>query len=778
MTENPLQFLEEFSNESDEAAARVNQLATLLPTTVITTTATTSMVSESEQQGNNSENQTATSSIPATATLSLERLNKACRRDMSFLPPAINDVKSQVDRIKTNIHKLTDTLSCGQISPLLRRVSHGAICVESPYGLTILWSTSFGIGILCFVLLTVRAALYNSVKNKKRRPTKPRRIVEKEFEEYKDFMGKYYGGDTTKEWKIDGVPLPPTKLEFEFDKDLEMKGTFETSDNESDEDDGSENAGIHIRGNEYDDSSYGSSYDSEISDDDENDEDSSINSSEDGDEQSSAIGSFISDTRSIAMQTIHSLRNIKSLLSSSARKSSHRHADNTKQYHDDNNNDDADGEDRSIDDAALSFPKKLGTVFDNDKYNEGGDDDDDDESRENSISDDSMYLPTPVSISSNTAGKISPLRYQARAGAAGILYKKKTDTSSTGDSYCDKEEDDEDDKNLTSRILIASNRLKQAWTPLSVISALSPAAPRKAFSFLARTLYTGDGNDDDYFFDEEDYSEEELNSLVRPKQLSNLTHFQSRDQDTTFQDITSKKTNNKPKEIQESTILFNRESAISVKSENHNPSLGSESIECPRESLQNTKDEKKTILSASSFSSEPSSSQFRDAAKRKKYSNKLAERDSTSKSLVTSSEPVEQAAKTSAYMPTREKSSSSASASVSYAGIGRKDYSNKNSTTNGSRSWPTDAATAAATSTSTSLQRSHNRTRAWNVSHLSSGNIETSESFRRATTSSSSSSSKEASQSSSTKSTVPEPTGNYYQKPNAREMTRSRQKKW
>lgn len=511
MTENPLEFLEIFADEIDDAAARVNQFSELLP---MDDSAPVSVASQSGSTGTDTS-----SASPSKTTLNL--LNKACQRDMSFLPPAVQDLKIQVNQIRTNIHKLSDTMSCSQISPLFRRISHGAVCLESPQGLAVLWGTSFAIGLLCFVLLTVRAALYNSVKYKKRRPTKPRRVVDKEFEEYKEFMGKYFGEETTSEWKIDGIPLPPTKLQFEFDEDLELKGTFDTakstkeSDGASQSDNGSEDAGIFVRKLEVDNSSYGSSYDSECSD------DSKSITSESGDEQSSAIGSFLSETKSIAMHTISSLRNVKSLLSGSKKNNGlPSHVGNSDLHLGNFVLDGSDEEEITDYDNEVFFSHRLDGVSDIEVSDNGGGsvtiDFGDDKSVANSISDDSLYLPTPTSQFSKT---IAPM-------PAAMFEKKNILTVSKDGGFRDDDEmDDEDDEVLASHSLAMA---KHSWTPTNTIPALSPTAPRKPLSFLSRTLYAAKERDTKNGFGVDCFADEELSSLVKPKQLAKLTPFRSK----------------------------------------------------------------------------------------------------------------------------------------------------------------------------------------------------------------------------------------------------------
>ncbi|VEU40996.1 unnamed protein product [Pseudo-nitzschia multistriata] len=508
LSENPLQFLDDFSNDVDAAAAKLNQITMLLPDTgVATVTASSSALQPELIAEGNQTDANSGSYINPFASATLERLNKACDRDMSFLPPAISDLDHHVDGIKTNIHKLSDIMSCGQVSPLLLTVSQGAMCVELPHGLTVLWGCSFGIVALCFALLTVRAALYNSVKYKKRRPTKPRRVVEKEFKEYKEYMRQYYGEQTTEKWNIDGESLPPTKLEFDFD--IEMESTFDSSSpisgtlSNSNLEGSSEIGGFHEQNNADDgDSSYGSSYDSEISDD-----ENSIDSDQ---EQGSAIGSLLSDTRSIAMQTMHSLRNVTSLLSSTVKKNTSR-----------------------LRDYSIRSPQHQGSVGSNcyDGFGAspaakgmGADSNvapvvvvpEDD-----SITEDSLYLPTPVSDCVIDPEMTSP------------CHNRRDQTHETtnllrfDDSYSDEEgtNEEEEELQIRSAIRLASDRLKQALTPSNLISTLSPSAPRKSFPFMARTLYNNLEGGRSKTTNRNSTDDEEFTALVQPMQLANLTPF-------------------------------------------------------------------------------------------------------------------------------------------------------------------------------------------------------------------------------------------------------------
>jgi hypothetical protein len=292
-------------------------------------------------------------------------LNEACGQEiMSILFPALDDLNQQLGKLQNHIQQLADTVSCHQISPLFRRISHGAMCTESPFALTVLWSCSLVLCILSLVMLTTRAALYNAVRHKKPRQKKPRRVVEKEFTEYQDFMKQYY--DDTDQWKLDD-PLPTSqehnkdkkysghqqkasKICLDFDSHLDQRLTFETAissspttseedeqgdDNGGNLEDGkqrrrrrmdskletaSDIGGIHqqsLDGTSFEeDDSYGSEYDSEISDENIDDDDGGSKDCDSMDDEQSAVMSFLSETRSIAMQTLQSLQKIKPLLAS------------------------------------------------------------------------------------------------------------------------------------------------------------------------------------------------------------------------------------------------------------------------------------------------------------------------------------------------------------------------------------------------------------------------------------------------------------------------------
>jgi hypothetical protein len=248
------------------------------------------------------------SSLPVDNNQTIYELNEECGADVSFLPGTLNDLKMQLNSLQGSMHSIVDIASCHQISPLVRRITHGAICSESFYGLVWIWACSLVICVLSFVLLTTRAALYNSIIAKKPREQKPKRVVEKEFNDYKDFMATYY--EDSNEWKMQ--PPGKHKVEFDFGSQIGMNPTFETQATSKDECDNF-SEGADINHPVEDEISYGSSYDSECSDDSEH--------TDSDDDSQSAFTSFFVETKSIAMQTIHTMRTIRPLLATFGRSS-------------------------------------------------------------------------------------------------------------------------------------------------------------------------------------------------------------------------------------------------------------------------------------------------------------------------------------------------------------------------------------------------------------------------------------------------------------------------
>lgn len=294
MSENPLGFLDDYAAQVDEVTAYIGGL------------------------NDNLSNSSTT----------VELLDQACGSDMSFFLDTLHELEKELLIVQSDMNKLVDIASCHSISPILRRLTHGAICEDSANALTWIWGSSLFICVCCFVLLTTRAALYNAIKKRKPREKKPKRVVEKEFQEYKEFMLEYYADAA--DWKLEYPTTKAKKLEIDFGSQILPNPTFETAattDAFSDEgDDFSQAAAInqlfmahdsrediHDKPSEDNESRSSSSFNSDF----ESDSDASEDGSSDDE---SALMSFIVETRSIISETKAILSDTKSLASSYANK--------------------------------------------------------------------------------------------------------------------------------------------------------------------------------------------------------------------------------------------------------------------------------------------------------------------------------------------------------------------------------------------------------------------------------------------------------------------------
>jgi hypothetical protein len=207
LSEHPLSFVGAYSDEVESTTAQVVDLSDNLPDTAET----------------------------------LNLLKAQCSADMAFLPGTLAGLEKDLLEVLRLIHALEDLVSCHSISPLIRRLTHGAVCTESPQGLTWIWGCSLSICLCCFVMLTTRSALYNAVKKRKKRDKKPKRVVEKEFEEYKEFMAAYY--EDASEWKLQSKKRNGI-LEIDFGDHILSVPTLETERMSSSSDNLSVDAGI------------------------------------------------------------------------------------------------------------------------------------------------------------------------------------------------------------------------------------------------------------------------------------------------------------------------------------------------------------------------------------------------------------------------------------------------------------------------------------------------------------------------------------------------------
>lgn len=497
--DDPLAFLLQFSGQIDSAISHAYQLATVVPM---------------------GDNQT------------LATLNDACGSDLSFLPPALDDLNVQLGLLKSHITQLADTAGCHNIAPLVRRVAHGSLCVESPYGWTVIWSCSLALCVLSFIMLTTRAALYNSVKTRKKSDKKSRRVADKEYSEYKEYMKKFDndGNDWTMDQAPPGDKMTAIRLKFDvdmIDDDFDHKKicgppTFDTHATTKSSKDGDDlsldgpgdvlgtSEGVHDDREEkkknivvvgaspqWEEDSYASSNESDISDDSELDE-------EGADEEQSAMMSFIADTKSIAMQTILSIKNIRPVLAKKLTGGSFVYGGGSKR---DNEMDkkvigDIIGEEEADE---MKFDEISAAQW----MNMTG----------SSLCDDSIYLTTnsmcqhPSSPGLHPRMVLPPFAQDERECMSPHLHSlfmmdegasdndqnrpsfHRIIQSSTRDAPMEEIVSGKDNTTKTKPYGVSARKKKafdgpkslQAITPSSGVPTLTPSAPRKVFSFLSRT---------------------------------------------------------------------------------------------------------------------------------------------------------------------------------------------------------------------------------------------------------------------------------------------------
>jgi hypothetical protein len=258
----------------------------------------------------NAELELLSGHIKANDNATIDALSKECGADVSFLPSILEELSEHVATVAGNVNAAIELTGCHKISPLLRRLTHGAMCNESVYGLTWIWSCLLAISISAFTMLSTRAALYNSVKTKKKSKRKQKAEEDNEFEDYKEFMADYF--PDANEWTKEPVGKKVVTLEIDTGSKIKKDPTFETqstkplstnSHDDLDSPDQDTRNCVFIDEGKDEDSDDDSSYASSSSDE-----------SDENDGDSSALSSFFTETVSLARRTIQKIRNLPPLL--------------------------------------------------------------------------------------------------------------------------------------------------------------------------------------------------------------------------------------------------------------------------------------------------------------------------------------------------------------------------------------------------------------------------------------------------------------------------------
>lgn len=166
-----------------------------------------------------------------------EELHTHCTDDVYILISRLPQLAVVLEGIRRQVKAVIELTSCHQISPVLRRIQRGAICSETVYSLVWMFGGLCTITVLGFVMLSVRAGLFNSVVRAPRRKRKRER--EKEFEEYKAYMAEFY--EDADQWEME----MPEEKKAALMAEISRINTFETEQtSRSGSDDGNDASDI------------------------------------------------------------------------------------------------------------------------------------------------------------------------------------------------------------------------------------------------------------------------------------------------------------------------------------------------------------------------------------------------------------------------------------------------------------------------------------------------------------------------------------------------------
>lgn len=146
-----------------------------------------------------------------------ETVTAECGADVSPLVEGAQRLIESLETVADNIDSGFVLADCSTISPILRRIFHGASCNEAIDGLGWMFGSMLAITMLGLIMVTLRAALYNATIRAARRTRADE--SHREFREYKRYMSQFYQDAIM--WK------------FEPDKSadgLAVPGSFDTGD--------------------------------------------------------------------------------------------------------------------------------------------------------------------------------------------------------------------------------------------------------------------------------------------------------------------------------------------------------------------------------------------------------------------------------------------------------------------------------------------------------------------------------------------------------------------
>lgn len=465
LTDHPLDFLEQFGSRIGVGVAHLTELSNAL--------------------------------IDAkNETFLIDTLSAECGADISFLPDTIGSLDGLFHDLQDQMDAYVDLTSCSRVSPIIRRITNGAICNESVKGATAIWACSFSLLFCCFTLWSLRAALFNSIKKGRKRDKKPKRVVEKEFEEYKEFMKEYYGDEVGK-WKVQGVKTKQKVNHVEFDLGTQFISSNPTFDTEGSSPDSArggvfrfdhvvenESEGIVIAPVMEDPTANGGDESKDENSSCESCSDEESEADADFDDDKSALVSFFVETKEMARHGIRNVRDLGSTISDNVSAIGSSAMDRS-----------VSGDDASVVSSfshmASSFAhktiekvKKLKPLLGRDEEDAGPDD---------SLDEESLFLSSPI--------KSSTVKESALGGGVDDSFEQELEQ--VFEKQGRHEASNQYAQDWKGRGSVASSTrqgLDRVWRMIPPVSGFedettpreckrvkTPTAPKKAIQFLSRT---------------------------------------------------------------------------------------------------------------------------------------------------------------------------------------------------------------------------------------------------------------------------------------------------
>jgi hypothetical protein len=149
----------------------------------------------------------------------ITELSQACGANLEPVNATLHLFEPAIESLYGTARAATRLSSCSEsIEPIIRELVQGRTCTQSVHGLSWLFASMLCISIFGLIILSTRAALFNPVIMMKRRKRR-----EKEWEEYRDYMGQV--GYDTSMWKLDVA-----KKALDASLELPHAETFDTED--------------------------------------------------------------------------------------------------------------------------------------------------------------------------------------------------------------------------------------------------------------------------------------------------------------------------------------------------------------------------------------------------------------------------------------------------------------------------------------------------------------------------------------------------------------------